>query len=166
MIEVNIIVAMGADGSIGSSTKDPYHNYYMPWAHCRRDMVHFADQTKGSAVVMGRKTFDLVGPLPGRDNHVFTRKPRKINEWNDVYEFLSVISIDLPTVWVIGGAEIYELFLPVVDSIYITRMHTTDAISDIKFPSLEGWEEQIGSIMHDDCTFEIWNRAEEKTNGK
>ena len=66
---IQLIYARAANGVIGKDNT-------MPW-HLPEDMAHFKDLTRGSAVIMGRKTWDSLParfrPLPGRTNIVVTR---------------------------------------------------------------------------------------------
>jgi len=121
----NIIVATCANnGGIG------YKNQ-LPWPHNSADMKHFAKLTKGSgnnAIVMGRKTWESLphGPLPKRDNIVMSRSLEKI-EGGWVYSSLEEVinhctERKYEKVWVIGGAQIYNIFLEkkIIQEIYKT----------------------------------------------
>lgn len=88
--------------------------------HNKEDMKFFKSTTMGHVVVMGRKTFDSIGePLSGRTNVVITKQKIEIpdvivlNDWHDALEFKDS--------FVIGGAQIYNLFLPYYDEIYLTE---------------------------------------------
>ena len=67
---IQLIYARAANGVIGKDNT-------MPW-HLPEDMAHLKDPTRGSAVIMGRKTWDSLPerfrPLPGRSNIVVTRQ--------------------------------------------------------------------------------------------
>src|SRR5215510_4251889 len=65
---VAIIAAIDRQGLIGDDTG-------LPW-HLPRDLRRFRAYTWGKPIIMGRKTFELIGrPLPGRCNIVLTRNP-------------------------------------------------------------------------------------------
>lgn len=96
----------------------------MPW-HIPADLRHFKQITKGRPMIMGRKTFDsLPGLLEGRRHIVLTRDA----DWEEdgaevahsVEEALKLANG--PHVCVIGGAEIYKLFLPLADRIELTEI--------------------------------------------
>ena len=116
----------------------------MPW-HIPADLRHFKQITKGRPMIMGRKTFDsLPGLLDGRRHIVLTRD----TEWEEdgaevvhsVEEALKVANG--PHVCVIGGAEIYALFLPLADRIELTEIATTPE-GDTSIPALDtaDWQE-------------------------
>lgn len=115
----------------------------LPW-HLPDDMRRFRALTLGSAVLMGRKTFESIGrPLDGRTNLVASRtlSPNIDGVWivRDVrYELANVVCGD---VFVIGGAEVYREALPFCTRAYVTRVHartTGDALT--RFPcDLSGW---------------------------
>ncbi|HZD23462.1 MAG TPA: dihydrofolate reductase, partial [Acidimicrobiia bacterium] len=66
-MDIVIVAAVGRNGAIGI-------NGGLPW-RITEDMAHFKELTMGSAVVMGRATFESIGrPLPGRTSIVLTRR--------------------------------------------------------------------------------------------
>jgi dihydrofolate reductase len=98
----------------------------MPW-HLPADLKRFKALTMGKPMIMGRKTFEsLPGLLPGRRHIVLTRD----RDWSasgaevthDVDQALALAGNDAS---VIGGAEIYRLFLPRADRIELTEIHQT-----------------------------------------
>lgn len=83
--------------------------------------------TMGMPMIMGRRTFEsLPGLLPGRRHIVLTRD----REWQaegaeivrDAEEAIRIANA--PHIAVIGGAEIYRLFLPRADRVELTEVHT------------------------------------------
>lgn len=147
---IYLIAAMGAlTNGIGIQNA-------LPWK-LKDDLNFFKRTTQGSAVVMGRKTFDsLPFVLPGRLNVVITRdlsdkEPKK----NLVYatsleEGLEKAKMYSDDVYVIGGEQIYRAALPMADVIYLTevRNHRHDVKYDAFFPvdSMEDWvvEDVVG----------------------
>jgi dihydrofolate reductase len=133
---VTIVVARARNGAIGLGGG-------LPW-RIPEDLKHFKDATMGSAMIMGRRTFDsLPRLLPGRRHIVLTRDP----EWraagadvaSSVEEALATAG-DQP-VSVIGGAEIIALFLPRADAVELTEVHA-DPEADTFMPELEqDWRE-------------------------
>lgn len=115
----------------------------MPW-RLPNDMKFFRENTKGKTVVMGRKTYDsLNGALPNRRNLVLTRNP----SWGtDDAEVISDITSVLELaqdeeVMIIGGAQIYNLFMPYADKLLVTRIAQTFE-GDEHFPEYDErvWE--------------------------
>ncbi len=117
-MEIYLIAAIGENRQLGLDGK-------MCW-HYPEDLKFFKEQTMGSPMIMGRKTLDsLPGILPGRPHIVLTRKNKK----DDKVDFVSTVDEALkkaseygPKVFIVGGAEIYKLFLPMAKGIYLTRI--------------------------------------------
>ena len=116
---VTLVVARAENGVIGRDGK-------LPW-HLPDDLKHFKALTMGSAMVMGRRTFEsLPGLLPGRRHIVLTRDP----DWSepgaeiarDVGEALRMAE-DEARISIIGGAEVFRASLPMADSIELTEVH-------------------------------------------
>ena len=114
---ITIVVARARNGVIGRGGK-------LPW-HIPADLKRFKALTMGSVMVMGRKTFEsLPGLLPGRRHIVLTRDRNWSAEGaevaHDVGQALKLAGGE--HVSVIGGADIFALFLPVADRIELTEV--------------------------------------------
>ena len=114
---ITLVVARAQNGVIGRDGK-------LPW-HLSADLKRFKALTMGSAMVMGRRTFEsLPGLLPGRRHVVLTRdrawQAEGAEVAHDIEEALRLAG-DEP-VSVIGGAEVFELFLPLADRIELTEV--------------------------------------------
>ena len=131
---IRIIAAVAANGSIGLDGDLAWRN--------TTDLQRFKKLTSGSTVVMGRKTFDSIGsPLPNRRNVVMSRSSDIIHDNVEVVS--DVRDIDFSDdVWVIGGAEIYQLAMPLADRLYITEVHA-NIEGDAMLPSIHwpDWQE-------------------------
>jgi dihydrofolate reductase len=115
----------------------------MPW-HLSEDLKRFKQLTLGHAVIMGRRTFESIvavsgKPLAGRDNIVITRS----REWthsgcrtvSSLEAALAAVH-DPRSAFVIGGAEIYALALPIATRLHITEIER-DFEGDIFFPDFD-----------------------------
>lgn len=126
------IVAMTPERVIGL-------NNDLPW-HFPEDLKFFKRTTSGHPVVMGRKTYDSIGrPLPRRQNIVLTRDQAWSMDGVTVIhspESLSLLQLQDPAVFVIGGAEIYSLFLPLLDQLLVSRVSESYE-GDTFFPPFE-----------------------------
>jgi len=114
---ITLVVARAENGVIGRDGR-------LPW-HLPADLKRFKALTMGSAMVMGRKTFEsLPGLLPGRRHIVVTRDRSWLAEGAEVAhsvdEALRLAGNE--PVSVIGGAEIFGLFLPRADRIELTEV--------------------------------------------
>ncbi len=108
------------------------------------DMKRFRAITTGGAVIMGRKTWESLpnGPLPNRDNIVLTREPGILLEgaWTccsleSLWKLLREPQFTGKQVFVIGGAQIYELLLPYCEEALITHVRTCRQ-ADCFFPKI------------------------------
>jgi len=113
----------------------------LPW-HLPADLKRFKAQTLGRPMIMGRKTFEsFPSPLPGRRHIVLTRD----REWSapgaevahSVEEALALAGDDVA---VIGGAEVFALFLDRADRVELTEVHAVPE-GDATVPAFTGWRE-------------------------
>jgi dihydrofolate reductase len=117
----------------------------LPW-RISADLKRFKQLTLGSAMVMGRRTFDsLPGLLPGRRHIVLTRDTGWLAPGAEVAHGVDealALAGDEP-VSVIGGAEIFKLFLPFADRVELTEVRK-DVPGDTFMPDPRasgGWRE-------------------------
>ena len=112
------VVAVAENGVIGRAGD-------LPW-RLKSDMAHFKAVTMGRPMVMGRKTFaSLPGLLPGRRHIVLTRDPSWRAEGAEVVadREAALRLAGEGSLSVIGGAEIFALFLPLADAVELTEVH-------------------------------------------
>ena len=135
---ISFIVAIGRNREIANKGKLPWH---MP-----TDLKYYRDKTKGKTIIMGRKTLDsMKRPMPDRVNIVMTRDKNFKAEGcvivHSVDEALKATG-DVDEVMVIGGADIFKLFFPKADRIYLTKIDGTFE-ADVFFPEfdIKEWKE-------------------------
>ena len=165
-----MIVAMDEDGCIGNQGD-------LPW-RLKSDMVRFKSLTEAdgfNAVIMGRKTWDSLPdsfrPLPERVNIVMSRDIGWAHDEAEVALYHGrAIEIAYAEAcdecWVIGGAQIYAMFLDRVDEIHVTTVHTSGS-GDVKFPDWDrsGWSESVVETLEADddnvhaTTYSIWTKS-------
>jgi len=139
-LKIAIIDAMAENRVIGRGGK-------IPWK-IPADMKHFVELTAGHPVIMGRKTYSSIPekfrPLDkGRTNIVMTRHPSQIDFNLDgvqladspVDALAQAIMEDDQIIFIAGGSEVYELLLPQVDTIFLTRV-CAQIYGDSFFPKL------------------------------
>ena len=152
------IAAVDRKGAIGKGGK-------LPW-HYSADMKFFRETTTGHAVVMGRKTWLTIGkPLKNRLNIVLSRdsniEPQEsllvLSDIESVISFSEKLTTDL---FVIGGAQIYEAFLPHIDKWIITEVPLTVSGADAFMPKgyLEGFKEVDSKPLDDDLVVKYFER--------
>lgn len=113
----------------------------IPW-HLPADLSRFKKLTMGHHLILGRKTYQSIGkPLPGRKMIVLSKNPDYDLEGVQVVNtFQQALQIAREAgeieSFVIGGAEIYKIALPVTDRMYLTYVHTVSQ-ADVFFPEFE-----------------------------
>ena len=118
----------------------------LPW-HYPADMKFFKRTTIGNAVVMGSRTWQtLKRPLPDRMNIVLTTKQSigvdSVVTLPDVESVLTLAKTLTRDLFVIGGAQVYEAFLPHIDRWIVTEVPLSVEGADTFMPShfLDGFE--------------------------
>ncbi len=131
---LSIIAAVAKNNVIGL-------NNDLPWK-LSADLKYFAKTTAGKSVLMGRKTFQSIfnrlgQPLPNRKNYVLSRTDdfiAGVEMVRDLPGFLAEHKEE--EMFVIGGASVYELILPIADRLYITEVDCKPA-GDVFFPEIK-----------------------------
>lgn len=116
--EIVLIVARADNGVIGRDGA-------LPW-HLPADLKRFKAMTMGTPMVMGRRTFEsLPGLLPGRRHIVLTRNADWTAEGAEVVRDLAgaLGAAGEPRLSIIGGADIFRLFLPLANRVELTEVH-------------------------------------------
>jgi len=136
---ISIIVAIAENDAIGKDNQ-------LLW-HISEDLKRFKRLTAGHKVIMGRNTYLSLPfrPLPKRTNIVITDDPDEVFE-----ECEMAFSIDEAMqkcgpdeeCFIIGGASIYNQFMPLADKLYITRVHKAFE-GDTFFPEIDNKEWQL-----------------------
>lgn len=133
MSRIVLIAAVGRHREIGRDND-------LLW-RTREDQLHFKQTTMGHPVVMGRRTWDSLPerfrPLPGRRNLVVSRNAALTTEGAEVAPSLDAALAavaDAPTVFVIGGAQLYALALPRADGLVLTEVDAAFEGADAHFP--------------------------------
>jgi len=111
--------------------------------HDSADQRHFRQVTQGHAVVMGRKTWDSLPerfrPLPNRRNVVVSRQPDLQLPGAEVQGSLAAALQalhDAPTIFVIGGGELYAQAMPIADELVLTEIDA-DLDGEVLFPAVD-----------------------------
>ncbi|HCA07995.1 dihydrofolate reductase [Chryseobacterium sp.] len=127
-----IVVAMGEKNEIGFENK-------LLW-HLPKDLKHFKDMTSGHPIIMGRKTYESIGkPLPNRTNIVISRKKNWFEEGilivGSIKEAVKFAKKIDENVFIIGGGNIYEQTMEMVDKLEVTLVKA-DLQADTFFPKI------------------------------
>ena len=167
--QIGMIWAQARGGVIGASGA-------MPW-HLPEDLKHFSRTTKGSPVVMGRRTWESFPPkyrpLPGRTNIVITRDdgftadgavrardlPDGLRLAREVLEESDHPVGARSTLWVIGGGRVYREAMEHAELIVVTEIDL-EVDGDTTAPEIPssfsldvaapetGWHESAGGIRY------------------
>lgn len=133
-MHISLIVAIDDNNAIGCGGDQ--------LAYISDDLKRFKQLTSGHPIVMGRKTFEALpkGALPNRRNIVLSRNSdlkclgcEVVSTVNEVVELCK----DASEIFIIGGSEIYSLFLPIATQIHLTRIHHAFENTDTWFPKID-----------------------------
>jgi dihydrofolate reductase len=109
------IAAMAENRVIGKEGK-------LPW-HLPQDLKFFKRTTTGHAILFGKTTYEGLGrALPDRINLVLSRSLEARADIQIIRSAEGVQSLDLPLIFICGGAEIYRQFFPVCEELLLTRV--------------------------------------------
>lgn len=116
--------------------------------HLPNDLKHFKQITEGHPIIMGRQTYLSLPkrPLPKRRNIVLSRQEW---DWDEEVEMVKSVEEALTLLdpeqenFIIGGGTIYNTFLPMVDKLYITRIHHSWDDADTFFPIINTTEWEL-----------------------
>lgn len=131
-MSVSIIAAIGKNNELGKGND-------LIW-HFHADMVFFRETTTGSAVIMGRKTFEsLPKVLPKRKNIIMTSSPDYSVDGAYVVHSAEQALREAGDgkVFIIGGESVYSQFLPMCDELYLTEIEDECEEADAFFPKFD-----------------------------
>ncbi|AJS58352.1 dihydrofolate reductase [Paenibacillus sp. IHBB 10380] len=152
-MRITMIWAMGHNGIMGKDND-------MPW-RLPRDMAFFKQQTLGKSIVMGRRTWESFGgkPLKNRTNIIMTRDLEYTAQGAHIIHTLEDAKTFAQNdeLMIIGGAQIYEEWLPLADRLIVTKIDE-DFEGDIVFPVID-WSkwtliEQITGVRDDNNPYD------------
>ncbi len=145
--KLTIVAALSDNHVIGC-------NNQLPWS-LPADMKRVRELTLHKPLLMGRKTHESIGrPLPERHNIILTRNPTYQSKGCSVIQDITQLDTLIPNepeVILFGGEQLYQLFLPLVDCMHLTLVHTT-LEGDAFFPEwdTEEWEETERTVHQPD----------------
>lgn len=129
MPEMKAIAAMALNRVIGN-------NQQLPW-HIPEELKHFRATTLNQTILMGRKTFESMGtrPLPHRRTYILSTNNTRYEGVHTIHSINELNAID-GTIWVCGGAKIYEQLLPLCSELILTVIQQ-EFEGDVFFPHFE-----------------------------
>ena len=143
-MNLSLIAAIGKNYELGKDNQ-------LIW-RIKEDLKFFKDTTMGHPIVMGRKTFEsLPRVLPGRKNIVISTSEINNNEievYKNIRSFLVKYASLQDEIFVIGGASLYEQFINMANTMYLTLIDKEEKNADVYFPkfNIEDWNKQVLSF--------------------
>ena len=131
---LSIIVAVAENNVIGKDNK-------LIW-HLPEDLKRFKRLTTGHTIIMGRKTFESLGRVLPNRKHIILCNDMQMNIDNENVEVLEDISMLKEYIdseeehFVIGGATMYRLLMPMCSKMYITEIDK-EFDGDVSFPEID-----------------------------
>ena len=123
MKELKAIIAKNKKNFIGLKNQ-------LPWK-CKEDLKHFKELTKGCKLLVGRKTFETLPKLPGREIIVVGEGYYSLKE-----------ALDLEPDWVIGGKKLYESVLYLCTELHISVIDD-ETVGDTLCPNMKDFKGKI-----------------------
>lgn len=154
MKNLALIAAIGYSNELGLNNK-------LLW-HIPEDLEFYKKMTMGKNIIMGRNTFESmpVNAFKGRNPIVLSSKQldRYVDVicYNDIEKLLKYIEISEKDFFVVGGAKVYEEFLPYVDVMYLTEIYKNFE-ADTFFPQIDYryWDNiKIKDCMDEELPYE------------
>ena len=162
-MDISLIVAYGKNREIGKDNQ-------LLW-HIAEDLKNFKRLTVGHTLIMGRKTFESIGrALPKRQTIVLTRNHQfsapDVLTAHSVEQALELAKqsseFNQEELFVAGGGEIYRLFLPLSNKLYLSAVDMEVEKADTYFPEVEfsGWTLKEKQLLTTSPTveFSIWKK--------
>ena len=129
---ISIIAAIGKNNELGKDND-------LIW-HIKEDLANFKRITMGKKIVMGAKTYkSLPKKLEGREYIVLSHSLKNIENgtvFSDFDKLLNYLQSLDEEVMIIGGASIYEMFLPYADKLYLTEIDASED-AQVYFPEVD-----------------------------
>lgn len=145
-MKISIISAIAQNGIIGRQND-------LPW-HLPDDFAYFKRKTNHHPIIMGRRSLEALGkPLPNRTNIVITRNANFRAAGVTVVHTLDdaiaeAKAVNQEEIFVIGGAEIYAIALPVATTLYLTEIYKAYD-GDAYFPKFDKSEwTEVSRVLH------------------
>lgn len=143
----------------------------LPWRSIPEDKQQYRDRTSDWPVILGRRTYEsMLDDLPGNQQIVLTTQPEAVSSRPDVSLVTSIRDalstlrdLEVDRAYVLGGGAIYEVFLPHLDRVLLSRVSGSYE-GDTHFPRLERMDwECIDMETRTGFTLETWVPASSDT---
>lgn len=155
MKNLSLIAAIGKNNELGVDN-------HLIW-RLKDDLKYFKNITTGKTIIMGRKCFEsLPGLLPDRKSVILTSNKKYDVEnaliCHNIEEIFDYITTSQDDCFIIGGEQIYDLFLPYCERLYLTEINAVEPNADAYFPEFDrnNYEKSIvGSGMENNISYDF-----------
>ena len=155
---IKAIMACDEQGGVGRQGK-------LPWPHIERDFQWFMNQTIHGVIVMGRSTWNdpqLGHPMPDRISYVVTSRPESCEQAHghlstNLCDNIQHLESKYPSkqIWIIGGVNLIEQTLPIIDQFYLSRIPDTyECDRFLPIEKLNAWNVNLEEV-YPEVTFQI-----------
>ena len=157
---IKAILACDADWGIGKAGT-------LPWPHNPADLKWFKECTTGGVVAMGKSTWDSLPrkPLPNRNNIVITSSTQDKDKGGYHYIKFDNARVELTNmsklqdVWIIGGAQLVEGLLSIIDEIHLSQIHGSyDCDTFLPRTLIEEQFTLTDSGIRDEVYVDVWSK--------
>ena len=156
-MDITAVAAVSENGVIGDGPDLPWH---MP-----HESRRYRERVAGHTVVLGRRTFEMFNDSPGIHQIVLSRNERSFDASSATHADSVEAAIDIASeqdadvLYVLGGAAIYEAFLPHCDRLLLSRIEG-EYEGDAFFPEFDRsmWT-LVDETHHEGYTLEAWDSA-------
>lgn len=144
MENLSLIAAIGKNNELGLNNE-------LIWK-IKEDLIFYRNYTLYQNIIMGRKTFESMPSAALQKRNVFVLTSKKLDEhydvncYSNIEDLLEYIQNTERNFIVVGGAQIYEAFLPYVDTMYLTEINE-DSKADTFFPEIDIHDWEIETIF-------------------
>ena len=125
----------------------------------KEDLSFYRKLTYGQNIIMGRKTFESMPPSALEGRNIFVLSSKQLDKYYEVNSFSNIESLvnyvrenNHQNFIVVGGAQIYEAFLPYVDIMYLTEIDV-NAEADTFFPYFDESEFDVNTIYCNEADY-------------
>lgn len=153
---IHMIVAMNSTRTIGHHNTMPFHN--------PEDLGHFKAKTRHHICVMGRITYESI-PAKLHDRRIwvltssndYIPKHDNVRVFNDIEALKQAVLESEEDVFICGGLQIYRLFFPYVDILWLSHIHD-DFDGDIKLDPFEAQMRLMNTVHYNTFVCEEYHR--------
>ena len=151
MDNLSLIAAIGKNNELGLDN-------HLIWK-IKEDLKFYRSYTLNQNIIMGRKTFESMPLKALQERNVFVLTSKELDKhcnidcYSNIEDLLEYIETVKEKFIVVGGAQIYEAFLPYIDTMYLTEINE-ESVADTFFPKIDLHDWEVDTIFkHNDIDY-------------